>query len=181
MITINGPTTYQGRTWGVHAKAYTGLTDRDKMTKILKTKFLNSFLYTNCCILIQMSLKFVSKSPMNNKPAWVQIMDLCQIGLEPVMAYLLKRISINRLRRYTAGHWGYRLTGIVMQHNSDVIMGAMASQITSVTIVYSTVYSGTDQRKHQNSASLVFVTGEFPAQMASNAENVSIWWRHHET
>ena len=24
-------------------------------------------------------------------------------------------------------------------------------------------------------------TGEFPAQMASNAENVSIWWRHHET
>ena len=23
------------------------------------------------------------------------------------------------------------------------------------------------------------VTGEFPAQMASNAENVSIWWRHH--
>ena len=25
------------------------------------------------------------------------------------------------------------------------------------------------------------MTGEFPAQMASNAENVSIWWRHHET
>ena len=24
------------------------------------------------------------------------------------------------------------------------------------------------------------VTGEFPAQMASNAENVSIWWRHHD-
>ena len=23
------------------------------------------------------------------------------------------------------------------------------------------------------------VTGEFPAQMASNAENASIWWRHH--
>ena len=36
-------------------------------------------------------------------------------------------------------------------------MGAMASQITSLTIVYSTVYSGTDQRKHQSSASLAFV------------------------
>ena len=62
-------------------------------------------------------------------------------------------------------------------------MRAMASQITSLTIVYSTVYSGADQRKHQSSASLAFVwgpvTGEFPAQMASNAENVSIWWRHH--
>ena len=41
----------------------------------------------------------------------------------------------------------------------DVIMGAMASQITSLAIVYSTVYSGADQRKHQSSASLAFVRG----------------------
>ena len=39
----------------------------------------------------------------------------------------------------------------------DVIMGAMASQITSLTTVYSTVYSDADQRKHQSSASLAFV------------------------
>ena len=67
-------------------------------------------------------------------------------------------------------------------------MGAIASQITSLTIVYSTVYSDADQRKHQSSASLAFVrrihrrpmnSGEFSAQMDSNAENVSIWWRHH--
>ena len=38
-------------------------------------------------------------------------------------------------------------------------MGAMASQITSLTIVYSTVYSGADQREHQSSASLAFVWG----------------------
>ena len=38
-------------------------------------------------------------------------------------------------------------------------MGTMASQITSLTIVYSTVYSGADQRKHQSSASLAFVWG----------------------
>ena len=38
-------------------------------------------------------------------------------------------------------------------------MGAMASQITSLTIVYSTVYSGADQRKHQSFASLAFVRG----------------------
>ena len=36
-------------------------------------------------------------------------------------------------------------------------MGKMASQITSLTIVYSTVYSGADQTKHQNSVSLAFV------------------------
>ena len=44
-------------------------------------------------------------------------------------------------------------------HYSDVTMGPMASQITSLTIVYSTVYSGADQRKHQSSAPLAFVRG----------------------
>ena len=70
-------------------------------------------------------------------------------------------------------------------------MDTMTSRITSLTIVYSTIYSGADQSKHQSSASLAFVwgihrelpavPGEFPAQMASNAENVSIRSRHHET
>ena len=70
-------------------------------------------------------------------------------------------------------------------HYGDVVMGTVASQFASLTIVYSTVYSGADQRKHQSSASLAFVRGihrgtsEFPAQMASNAEDVFIWWRHH--
>ena len=44
-------------------------------------------------------------------------------------------------------------------HYCDVLMGAMASQITSLTIVYSTVHSGADQRKHQSSVSLAFVPG----------------------
>ena len=44
-------------------------------------------------------------------------------------------------------------------HYNDVIMDTIASQITSLTIVYSTVYSGADQRKHQSSASLAFVWG----------------------
>ena len=44
-------------------------------------------------------------------------------------------------------------------HYSDVIMSAIVSQITSPTILYSTVYSDTDQRKHQSSASPAFVWG----------------------
>ena len=63
-------------------------------------------------------------------------------------------------------------------HYSDVIMGTMASQITRLTIIYSTDYSGADQRKHQSSASILRrnspVTDEFPALMASNAENISL-------
>ena len=42
---------------------------------------------------------------------------------------------------------------------NDVIMDAIASQVTSLMIVYSTVYSDADQRKHQSSASLAFVRG----------------------
>ena len=45
------------------------------------------------------------------------------------------------------------------KHYNDVMMSAMASQITSLTIVYSTVYSSADQRNHQSSASLAFVWG----------------------
>ena len=46
-----------------------------------------------------------------------------------------------------------------LSHYNDVIMGTLASQITSIINVYSTVYSGADQRKHQSSALLAFVWG----------------------
>ena len=72
------------------------------------------------------------------------------------------------------------------QHYNDVIMSAMTSQITRVSIVWFTVCSGADRREHQSTASQglceesFLVTGDFTAQRASNAENVSIWWRHHD-
>ena len=52
------------------------------------------------------------------------------------------------------GKTSYRLV-----HYNDVIMSFMAPQIYSLMIVYSIVYSGADQRKHQGSASLAFVRG----------------------
>ena len=64
-------------------------------------------------------------------------------------------------------------------------MGMIVSQITSLTIVYSTVYSGADQRKHQSSASLAFVRGihqglvNSPHKWPVTLKNVPIWWRHH--
>ena len=48
---------------------------------------------------------------------------------------------------------------VIRYYNANVIMSAMASEITSHTIVYLSVYSGADQRKHQSSASLAFVRG----------------------
>ena len=50
-------------------------------------------------------------------------------------------------------------TACIDHHNSDIIMGVVPSQITSLMIVHWTVYSGADQRKHHSSASLAFVRG----------------------
>ena len=80
----------------------------------------------------------------------------------------------SNLLNYTGFPFTYRLTGsgirvwlidfihinvwyLYMIHYCDVIMGEVASQITSLTIVYSNVYSDADQRKHHSSASLAFV------------------------
>ena len=73
----------------------------------------------------------------------------------------------------------------LVRHYGDVIMGAIASQITSLTIVYSNVYSDADQRKHRSSPSLAFVWGihrgpGIPLRNGQYAENVSIRWRHHD-
>ena len=64
--------------------------------------------------------------------------------------------------------YGYRIAyEINLFHYSDVIMDVMASQITSLNIVYSTVYSGADIRKHQIPASLAFVRGIHRSPMNS--------------
>ena len=56
--------------------------------------------------------------------------------------------------------WKFKTKDLIPhKHYNDVIMSAVASQITSVSIVCSTVGSGADQRKHQSSASLAFVQG----------------------
>ena len=83
----------------------------------------------------------------------------------------------------------YQMNGTHIHYNV-VIMSTMVSQITSLTIVYSSVYSGTDERKDQSSTSLAFFLGihlwlmnsphKGPAQRASNVKNVSVWWCHHE-
>ena len=70
---------------------------------------------------------------------------------------------------------------MISYHYSDVMVGAKAFWITGVSIVYPTVCSNKTPKLRvsglcEGNSSL---TGEFPAQSASYAENASIWWRHH--
>ena len=55
------------------------------------------------------------------------------------------------------------------------MMSVMASQITSLTIVYSSVYSGADQRKHPSSASQAFVRGIHQQPVNSPHERPVTW------
>ena len=123
---------------------------------VLKCIFLNE----NISISIKIALKFDPKAAINNSPSLVQIMAWRRPGdkslYEPMMVTLLMHIYVNWPQ------WVNCTVAVIILptvHYTDVIMGAMASQITSLTIVYSTIYSGADQGKHQSSVSLAFVWG----------------------
>ena len=66
-------------------------------------------------------------------------------------------------------------------HYNDVIMSAMASQIIRLTIVYSTVKSRCRSKKTSKLRVSGLCVGNSPVtKKANNAENISIWWRHHD-
>ena len=86
--------------------------------------------------------------------------DFHEITLHDAAALIILK---NMIQYCSASPVSYRDPNLVINmtayHYDDVRMGAITSQITSLTIVYSIVYSDADQRKHQSSASLVFVRG----------------------
>ena len=70
--------------------------------------------------------------------------NLCEIWLKLHLQWVSFNMSCAKCRVF---------------HYNAVVMSAMASQITAASIVYSTICSGADQRKHQSSVSLAFVRG----------------------
>ena len=78
---------------------------------------------------------------------WILLWGLVNIPWSPMAPASLRRQGISTK------------VSTISDHYADVIMTKMASQITSLTVVYSTVYSDADQIKHQRSASLAFVWG----------------------
>ena len=78
--------------------------------------------------------------------------NILKRNLLSIHTFLFKKIQ----SAISPAKWWPRCAG---PHYNDVIMGTIASQIISLTIVNSAVYSGADKRKHQSSASLAFVRG----------------------
>ena len=113
------------------------------------------------------------------------VLTLTMINLEPQMHSLRQQVAKIYPPCFVStggiadGYWNSLLY-------SDVMMGSMASQITSLIICLLNCLF----RRRSKKISKLCVTGlcvgnstvtsEFPAQMASNAVNVSIWLRHHD-
>ena len=104
---------------------------------ILQAKFSNLSLCIYSCIF---TLKFIFNMFHSVKASLIQVMAWSLGICNPVIKEKTLRLTMTR-----------------QQHYCNVIMGTMAFQITSLTTVYSTFYSGADQRKQQSSPSLAFV------------------------
>ena len=89
---------------------------------------------------------------------WIKIID---VHLQAEWWLILRSLdeSVMLLLFFDVIAHGIVWEADTVNHYDDVIMDAIASLITSLIIVYSTVYSDADQRKHQSSASLAFVWG----------------------
>ena len=145
---------------------------------ILKSIFTNE----KFCILIRFSVKSVPNGTIDNKSALIRVKAWRRTGDKPLPGPMLpssltntcgirrRWVNLSETTKYvkvwkmadvlqtTFANEFSRMKTIAFWfkfHYGDVMMGAMASQVTSLTIVY----SGADQRKHQSSASLTFVRG----------------------
>ena len=111
------------------------------------------------------------------KPMFIKVFNICLIQILRTFSCPLNA-NVEKLLK-SSNFFGWNA-----YHYTDVIVSTMASQITSLAIAYSTVFG----HRSKKASKLHFtglcegnspVTGEFPAQRASNTVNVSIWWRHH--
>ena len=134
----------------------------NKMTDILQTTFSKALKsWENVCISIQISMTFISKGPIGNASVLVrkylcakQDTNLTRTNGHQDIWHFMTSLGHKELN-----YWPGKVSCWSVWRYNDVIMGMIASQITSLTIVYSIVYSDADQRKHQNSTSLAFVRG----------------------
>ena len=151
-------------------------------------------LNKNVWIPIKISMKFVPKGPINNIPALVQIMAWRRPGdkplSEPMMVSLTMHICVTRPQ------W-VKLLDIFIDYKlnfHDISPGSLRWRHNGWDSVsnhqpHHCSLNRLFRRRSKKTSKLRVTglcvgnspgTGEFSTQMASNAENVSIWWRHHD-
>ena len=116
-----------------------------------------------------------------SRQLWHRRWSLWQLPVPPVPTNLALR-PFSGFREVwipvVGGHCVWLVTSLQWRHN-----GELASQITTHCLLNRLLERRSKKTSKLRVTGLCAgnspVTGEFPAQMASNAENISIWWRHH--
>ena len=135
--------------------------------------FLQFYMYS--CVACTVLIPKVTKVGDNKTKTTILPYDIlyrlvkgCGISIASTLAYYRLALSHgqssfdSKCMAISHSTVNYRYTSSTTHgelHYSDVIMSAMASQITGFSFVCSTILSGADQRTHQSSASLAFVRG----------------------
>ena len=141
---------------------------------------INTITYLWRIHLMYLDVSFKSYRPNNEKEcsqkclATNHTMDIFHCTVTNfISSELMLRIVLQATTRLTIGSvkdkiyqvslsgtdWYSGMDSSIRLHYNDIMVGAVAFQIASLTIVYSSVYSEADQRKRQSSASLTFVRG----------------------
>ena len=146
------------------------------------------FLNENVWILTEISLKFVPKGSINNNPALFQVMAWRRPGdkplSEPMMVSSQTHICVTRPRwvKWRKSCYPCKGTNAQLQWRHNELNGVSNHQPRDC------LFCRSFRCRSKNTSKLrvtgLFegnspVTGEFHTRMASNAENVSVWWRHH--
>ena len=130
----NQTETLQGSQWQIKIKITPKKTDAGEYDAIFQLKYDSWQIY------------FI----YSNDPSQIQHVQWIMHAFPTLLWFSTDQIYSNLWHLL---HW-YQ-----SNHYSDIIMSVMASEITSVSVVYSTICLGPDHRKHQSSASLAFVWG----------------------
>ena len=124
------------------------------------SKLIHFFFKSNNAgkFFLQIPTPLYQKGPWHWNVAMVAILSLLA-ALEVVLLTTTGAANHGKIVTMMLCQLSIMASQFTSYHYNEVIMSTMASQITSLTIVYSPVYSGGDQRKHQSSAALAFVWG----------------------
>ena len=187
---------FMGPTWGPSGA------DRTQVGPMLAPRtllsvLLYSFVIDGVCVLMVTTLHVCSVVD----PMAVTVMTIlvrCSVSCAACCSTTLSAECFPSYMRQTSVSWTNAFSSffaifaplvggplVSKSHYSDGMMSEMASQLTGVLVVCSTVCSGADQRKHHSSASLAFERGiqrwpvNSPHKGAVTRKSVSIWWRHH--
>ena len=150
------------------------------MAIILQTTFFLKciFLNENFLILNKISLKYVPWGLTDNMATLVQIMSWCRIGDNPLSEAML--VCFTDAYMHHQASVSYYYISLQWHHNKHDGVSNHQPQYCVLNCLFTCRSKKTSKLRvtglcEGNSPE----TGKFPAKRASNAENVSIWWRHH--